>query len=208
MNIGKKDLAVNLQLKASSQYNLSGGTLNVTGTMNKDSGAKFTMTNDAVLSANNVAFDFAQDGGIVSPGINWDGSDFAIGTTTFQNGYTLNEGGTLLLEVDAANSQADKLIVDGAAVLNGGTIDLVYDPAFLTNGMAFDMIQFNGDVQGLDKIELDLPEDDAYFWNVSWTDAGLVTFSVDGGAVPEPATWALLLVGLGLGGYTLRNRKK
>lgn len=208
MNIGKKDLAVNLQLKASSQYNLSGGTLNVTGTMNKDSGAKFTMTNDAVLSANNVAFDFAQDGGIVSPGINWDGSDFAIGTTTFQNGYTLNDGGTIRLEVDAENAQADKIIVDGAAVLNGGVIDLVYDPDLLTNGMAFEMLQFNGGVQGLDKIELTLPEDDNYLWNVSWTDTGIVTFSVDGNAVPEPAAWVLLLAGLGLGSCTLRNRKK
>ncbi len=208
MNVGTKDLAVNLKINGTSQYNLSGGILNVSGTMSKESGAKFTMTNDAVLSANNVAFDFVQDAGIVSPGINWDGSDFAIGTTTFQNGYTLNDGGMIQLEVDAENGLADKLIVDGAAVLNGGVIDLVYDPDLLANGMAFEMLQFNGGVQGLDKIELNLPEDDDYFWNVSWTDAGLVTFSVDGSAVPEPSTWVLLLAGLGLGGYTLRNRKK
>ena len=37
--------------------------------------------------------------------------------------------------------------------------------------------------------------------------AGLVT-TFDSGAVPEPATWAMMLMGFGMAGFGLRNRRK
>jgi hypothetical protein len=46
-----------------------------------------------------------------------------------------------------------------------------------------------------------------YVWNGSGADGGNVVFNVATGAVPEPATWAMMIFGFGLAGSLIRRRR-
>jgi len=80
-------------------------------------------------------------------------------------------------------------------LLTSGALD-VYDP---NNGQFFDLSAYSG----ISK----LIWDNGTGGNYSWTQS-LVTLSFNGSAAPEPATWALMIVGIGAVGVSMRRRAK
>jgi len=56
-------------------------------------------------------------------------------------------------------------------------------------------------------LPLAFPAEDGYFY-FGPTDGGSVRIDVDGRAVPEPASWAMMLGGFGLIGGAMRGRKR
>ena len=81
-----------------------------------------------------------------------------------------------------------QLSLGGSVVWTSGTLAPSGTPTFLASG-------YSGLV---DKVEVLSPQPDFFVMdNVTY----------NGGAVPEPATWALMLGGFGLAGVTLRRRR-
>jgi hypothetical protein len=82
---------------------------------------------------------------------------------------------------------------------SGGVVDLV------GLGLSFDV-----DADGLLRLEfwesfIDFPND----WDGIWVSGGLtLQYSVPGGAIPEPGTWAMLIAGFGLVGFAARRRRE
>jgi hypothetical protein len=117
----------------------------------------------------------------------------SIGTLNQTGNFTLDAGATLLMEIggtDAADN--DQLIVSGTTTYQDNSIiqfvldsDSNYIPAL-------------GDV-----IEVTMPEIDdwskvsfsSYFFTIKGYEGGNVILGVNPNAVPEPSTWALLLLG-------------
>lgn len=61
---------------------------------------------------------------------------------------------------------------------------------------------FNGTAWGTGALEL-------YYWDTNSADNfGEITFKINAGLVPEPATWSLAIVGFGVVGAALRTRRK
>ncbi|MDO4629064.1 MAG: PEP-CTERM sorting domain-containing protein [Planctomycetia bacterium] len=209
MNIGKSDLQINLQLKDQSVYNLSGnGILNVTGEMNKADSATFNMTG-GTLSTNKVNFHLVQEGGNLSPGIVWDeNAVYNIGTTTLSD-YTLKTGATITLEI--AGDTFDQIIVTGNTIFEqGANIELAYDESVLDAGDTFGLFELKGNVTGEEYLQNALSAFDSTTWNVKFDDvSNMVNFTYTGydpNAVPEPATWGLLSLGVAI--FFLRRMKK
>lgn len=195
MNIGTNALAISLKLNGTSTYNLSGGRLNVTGGIDKNGGT-LHVTGAGILSANNVNFDFTQEGGTLSPGPNFDGEGLAIGTTNINGNYTAKSGSTIYLEIDAANNTADKLHVTGNSVFETGSkLVLDYDEDLLVVGMSFDLFDFDGTVTNWDGLAASLSTNDLYLWNIT-ANAGVLNFAVNADAIPEPSAWILMLFGV------------
>ena len=207
VNLGTVDTATtNLILKsANAKYELSGGTLNVTGALIDSSGGngKNFAFSGGTLSAKNINFDLTQTGGVLSPGINWNKTGMAIGTTTINGTYTL--AGTaltpaaLLLEIDFANNTADQIIVNAGGSLvfgDNSAINLAYDESMLKGGASFDLFAGAGaGAVDLESVISMLSARDQYVWDVFTNGSGGITFQVDSAAVPEPSTWALLILG-------------
>ncbi|MBP6878970.1 MAG: PEP-CTERM sorting domain-containing protein [Phenylobacterium sp.] len=113
--------------------------------------------------------------------------------------------GSLTFNFDKT-SHAFGFYATGVQAINGGTFQVTYD-----NGASqtFDLA-LNGndggasyfgftDAQGFSSITISRPGVDA--WGID-----NVTYGV-GSAVPEPATWAMMITGFGLAGSALRRRR-
>ena len=124
----------------------------------------------------------------------------SVGDAVFGGGFILKEGATLLIEQDA--SGIDTLTATSFDIDSNSIIDFAADS--LQPGASYDII-FQTDSEGNPKNftgaqatddywnNLLTPES-AYYWNLS-VRGDTVYASVDANAVPEPSTWALLLLG-------------
>ena len=131
----------------------------------------------------------------------------SVGEATFGGGYILNDGATLLIEQDATGM--DKLTASSFEIHPNSILDLTLGS--VQSGEYVILEQMNGDTpvdfgvvtiggQTYDYSDVSfwnslLSDDDAYYWNLS-VNGNKVMASIDANAVPEPSTWALLVLGV------------
>ncbi len=150
-----------------------------------------------------------KDGALFSPGN-------SIGTLTENGDFTLESGATYLLEIgkdDSGNVIADQLIVNGNAYFDEGSIIWIgmdEGSSFVGNDAFSATITANNATDILDSVYNALQS--YYFTDlgVSLTDPTtlLISGRVDPNAVPEPSTWALLILGAaGLAYMRKRSRQ-
>ena len=169
----------NLKLLGANDGDLVAGTFNVnegrldvkeffTGNIN--------VNNSAILSPGN------------SIGVLRDAGDFAL------------NGGTLLMEIGGpTTADSDQLFVTGnLSLADGSTILLQFTDDYpLAPNASFEVVVDAGNSQTLDNILSFI--DSYYFSNLSYglnaDDLWVISGSVDPNAVPEPSTWALLILG-------------
>ena len=139
-----------------------------------------------------------------------------IGEGTYGGGLILNEDGAkLLMEIGGENTiQNDSLIVNGNILIgNDSIIELTLaDNSQLKGGDTFTAILY-GSNSGEDGFKENLLShiSSYYFTNLDYIPYGAgyaITGALDPNAVPEPSTWALLLLGAaGLMYWRKRTRK-
>ena len=130
--------------------------------------------------------------GILSPGN-------SIGILRDAGDFTLN-GGTLLMEIGGPTAaDSDQLFVTGnLSLADGSTILLQFTDDYpLAPNASFEVVVDAGNSQTLDNILSFI--DSGYFTNLSYglnaDDLWVISGNVDPNAVPEPSTWALLILG-------------
>ena len=130
----------------------------------------------------------------------------SVGTLTQNGTFTLDSGALLLIEQDATNG-IDTITATTFDVRDGAIIDIAMGAA--SPGAQYTLFtQTSGpfdDDHGVDFWTSLLTPESAYYWNLS-VDGNRVLLSIDGNAVPEPSTWALLALGV-CGLLYLRKRK-
>ena len=169
------------------------GTLALNGTDDKPiSASSMTVNEGSLLFKGYYEGDLTiKDGTLFSPGN-------SVGTLTMLGDFTAESGSTLLFEQD--DNGIDQLII-----LSGGTIN-ISDEAVLelamtspVPGATYTLIDvadgLSGDYATADFWNGILSPESGYFWNLS-VDGNHVFASIDANAVPEPSTWALLVLGV------------
>ena len=202
----------------------SGQTITKTGdgTLKIYTGASGKVDADSlVVSSGELDFKGYMTGSIkvgdTAPGVFSPGN--SIGEATFGGDYILNDNGKLLLEIAGSDyTDNDILIVNGDIVLNGGEIDGDIELALSGNALAngpftFDVVigaNNSDDISNAIKNAI-VKKFDWPFSNITVTQEGTISSSytgdvtnvkayhirglADANAVPEPSTWALLLLG-------------
>lgn len=163
--------------------------------------------------------------GVLAPGsvgvVNFDGTsatDVPIGKLTFSKGLTLESGSILSFDV-ASKTSYDQVVLSGTANelnLDGVTVDLNFMEGFdandLTPGTTFNLLS-GAEITGSEGLKLNYDRD---FISKAYVGA-ILEFSQTGGQmqvqaaydrnmVPEPASWLLLVLGVGLGVCRFRRR--
>jgi autotransporter-associated beta strand protein len=119
----------------------------------------------------------------------------SVGEAVFGGNYILSEGATLLIEQDATGM--DKLTASSYEIDPNAILELSVESA--APGATYPIIvkssgAFDGGYEN-DSFWNDLlTPDSAYFWNLK-VDGNTVFATLDANAVPEPSTWALLILG-------------
>lgn len=124
---------------------------------------------------------------------------FATITQNYRNvkvtgNYTMGENAEIVMNIDGSNGAHDTLEITGQADLSGSlTINVAGDPTFLSDTQLFNVADANYDFAEI-TINSILPQS---VWNLEGLMAGGDGYiRLDHGAVPEPTTWILLLVGI------------
>ncbi len=159
-------------------------------------------------------FSFSYSGYIGDPGFAVSGSGFLYGNALGDGSYQLTSGSGTSTEAGSLTlEQAGTYINTLSPSVNLTSDNLLYpvsNPTLDGNGIVFQGSSLPSDSQFFN-IWGNGPGSYTYFNNYSGTgptSSGPLNFSVkDLGAVPEPATWAMMLVGFGAVGLALRQRK-
>ena len=131
----------------------------------------------------------------------------SVGEAIIEGAFKLEEGGTLLLEQDETGM--DKLIAKSFDFEDGSIIELAINA--LLPGATYDVIAQSAgtftDAQlnesyWTNLIDGGLP----YYMGLSVIDGSIVRVNIDANAIPEPSTWALLILGAA-GLLFVRKRK-
>ncbi len=142
-----------------------------------------------------------KDGTLFSPGN-------SVGTLIIDGDFTAESGSTLLFEQDSTG-------IDQLIILSGGTINIADDAILelaMTSpvpGATYPLIDAADGLSG--KYATDdfwtgiLSPSSGYYWNL-YVDGNTLYASIDANAVPEPSTWALLVLGA-MGLLYWRKRK-
>ena len=130
----------------------------------------------------------------------------SVGEATIGGSFTLQEDATLLLEQDG--SGMDKLIAKSFVFEDGSIIELAIGA--IVPGGTYDIIAqsegtFIGD-QLNESYWTNLIDGLPFYMNLSVVDGSMVRLYIDPNAVPEPSTWALLI--LGAAGLMFWRKKK
>ena len=195
-----KDLVLNIEQDSFYQGKINVGTGTIT---KKGEGNLKLLGAYGNLSASNFVIDAGRldikeyftgridvtDSAILSPGN-------SIGPLNVQGDFTL-DGGTLLMEVGGPTAaDSDQLFISGNLTLNDGSTILLD----FINGMApnaeFEVILDAANSENLDVLSF---VDSYYFSNLSYglnaDNYWVISGKIDPNAVPEPSTWALLILG-------------
>lgn len=223
-----------LELRNAAQFtsaghfaNLGTVTIGTTGQFSVGGGAAYTQYDGATrvdgrLTARRVEIHGGSVGGvgtITGSVFNWGGEiapGTSPGTLTIAGDFTQDAGGALTLEFagDRQGVTYDWLRITGHAHF-GGTLNLRFVDGFLPlPGNSFEAITFaSWDGSQFDAINV-FGAGAGYRVNSSYGTRGL-TFGVElvsppalNAPVPEPATWGMLLAGLGAMGWTVRRRSQ
>ena len=128
----------------------------------------------------------------------------SVGTLTIDGAFILDSAATLLIEQDATGM--DKLTASSFTVSPDSVLELTYGGG---TGSYDILVQNDGDFTGDYATDSFwnglLTPGSAYYWNLS-VNGNVVTASIDPNAVPEPSTWALLV--LGAAGLLYWRRRK
>lgn len=186
-------------------YNLSGVNFSNTGTVDVASGTiqlPSNFTNNGILMGDGAFTTSALiNAGHVKPG---DG----IGELTVNGNYTQNTLGVLDIQIgDLANF--DLLTVNGTAALDGMLALSCFGACSLAIGDEIVILDSTGNLTGTFVGGVTLSGFATGAFDVvydSVNDLVLLRVTDTVTAVPEPETWAMLLVGLGLVGFAARRR--
>ncbi|MBR5711198.1 MAG: autotransporter-associated beta strand repeat-containing protein [Thermoguttaceae bacterium] len=168
-----------------------GGVLYLNGTSEKPIASKSLLVEEgSLMFKGNYSGDlFVNEGTLLSPGN-------SVGDLIVEGAVTINGGATLLLEQDA--SGIDTLTATKFYISPDAIIDLA--PSALQPGATYTLLTQTAneltDDYTLEFLTSLMSEEDKYYWNLSIVDHRLMA-TVDSNAVPEPSTWALLILGVG-----------
>ena len=121
----------------------------------------------------------------------------SVGTLNVDGDFVLNSGATLLLEQDA--SGMDKLVADSFTIATDSVIELSMS-ALIPNATYDVIVQSDGVFSEAQQdptfwtnlIDGGLP----YYLDLSVVNGNTVRLHIDANAIPEPSTWALLVLGV------------
>ena len=174
-------------------------TLKVTGTLSKDATGTLTVTG-GMLNAKDIDFGLSLSAGTLIPG-----GLGEIGSTSINGDLALSGTASVLLDIDAALGTADSLTTSGVISASENAmilIDLLH-PESLHPGQSFTLLESAG---ALPSDNIQFSESIRQWFLAPDFTNGNLTLSVDGNAVPEPTTWALLLFGALLIPYWFRKK--
>jgi hypothetical protein len=184
---------------ANGAYNLSGGEMNATA-LNKTAGSTFSFTGGR-LSVNTIGFSVVNNGGTLAPGLN-----HTVGATTINGDYTVGSA-SATLEVQLAGAlsgEYDFLDVNGTLTLGGQlAVELSFTPAASDT---FTVVEFNS-LSGvfanapISGNRYDLGAGNSFIVTYTANNVVLSDFAV----IPEPSTFVLCGLALGLAGWRLRR---
>ena len=128
---------------------------------------------------------------------------------TIDGNYTLREEGNIIMEIDLTSGAHDSLVTTGDMDLDG-ILSIVVDGELsdTTEFKLFDTAEGQTMDFNFASIDFEGIFNDAYYWDLRGLMAGgdgILRF--DRNSVPEPATWALLVLGAFGLGYLRKTRK-
>ena len=207
-----KDGAGTLALSGTNTYNgtttVSAGTLLINGSTASSSAVN--VSSGGTLGGNGTVGGFTTVNGDLKPGN-------SPGVLTFSSGLTLN--GTTMMEINGSTTPGtdfDKVVVTSGTTTLGGALEFSFG-SLLTNNVPINLFSFSGaslgNFSGVTSTgsysgtwSVGVPNDTWTFTDGTQT----LTFSEVNGTlnvVPEPGTWALLMVAGGLGMLGILRRR-
>ena len=218
MTGGKLDVAngINVGADGVGSAIISGGEVNASSMVVKDNGSTLKITNGAVTvpeitTANNLTWtggsldtqtvtgNLVQNGGVLYPGIS------TIVPAEVLGSYTQSSEGEIVIDVDQLNNVWDTITVTGDLDLNGTLYINFLQNVEPAETDTYQIFNVTGGTLDASDVTLDFPA--WYSYGNLWAldNNGVLGLSADpgpgpgpgpGSGVPEPSTWALMILGV------------
>ncbi|MCV2360674.1 PEP-CTERM sorting domain-containing protein [Paucibacter sp. TC2R-5] len=204
------DIGNGLVLNNTGSIKVNAGTLNMSqafnnqGLLNVAAGAEVassvvdfanagTLAGDGTVRMVNAFSSLSNTGILAAGGLN------DAGTLSLLGGLTQQTGGIFLVDLGStAAGGFDLLTISGAASLTGTLAVNLLDGAHFKVGDSFTVMTWNQRLGDSQFASLDLRQAGGYSFATEYG-ASSLTLRVMTAPVPEPGTWALMALGLGLG---------